>query len=94
MCQRFIKLLAIAAMTLCASTATAAVVRGAVVDPTGEPLIDASVRLLSLPDSALVKGVVTNDSGRFSISNVKSGKYVLKVAYIGYNTLHKAVKVS
>ncbi|MBP5315706.1 MAG: TonB-dependent receptor [Muribaculaceae bacterium] len=93
MCQRFIKLLALAVMTLCASTATAAVVRGTVVDPTGEPLIDASVRLLSLPDSALVKGVVTNDSGRFSISNVKSGKYALKVAYIGYNTLYKDVKV-
>ena len=93
MTKDIFKRLSIALALTFSMSAQAAVVRGAVVDSNGEPLIDASVRLLTLPDSTAVKGVVTNDSGRFSINNVKSGKYVLKVAYVGYNTLLKNVTV-
>ena len=51
----------------------------------GEELIQASVRLLSAKDSTLVKGAVTNASGRFSIENVKPGKYIVEASYVGYD---------
>lgn len=50
-----------------------------------EPLIEATVRLLSARDSSFVKGVTTNIDGKFTLSGVKKGKYVLQISYIGYS---------
>ncbi len=47
------------------------------------PIMQATVQLLSLPDSTMAVGDVTNNNGRFSLS-VRPGKYVLKVSYVGY----------
>ena len=44
----------------------------------------ATVRVLSLPDSAMVTGASTDANGSFKIQNVKKGKYALKVSFIGY----------
>lgn len=87
------KLLAAAMVALSAMPSFASVVRGTVVDETGEPLVDASVQLRTLPDSTIVKGVVTNDKGRFALTNVKAGKFVIKIAYVGYNTYYKDINV-
>ena len=46
-------------------------------------IMQATVQLLSLPDSTMAVGDVTNNNGRFSLS-VRPGKYVLKVSYVGY----------
>ena len=43
------------------------------------PIMQATVQLLSLPDSTMAVGNVTNPNGRFSLS-VRPGKYVLKVS--------------
>lgn len=51
---------------------------------TSEPVISATVRVLSLPDSTMVTGAATDIKGNFSIKNVKKGKYALKVTYIGF----------
>ncbi|MCM1521335.1 MAG: outer membrane beta-barrel protein [Muribaculaceae bacterium] len=51
---------------------------------TGDPLMEASIRLLAAKDSAFVKGVSTNINGRFKIEGVKAGKYILVASYIGY----------
>lgn len=51
---------------------------------TSEPVASATVRILSLPDSAMVAGAATNADGSFSIKDVKKGKYVTKVTFIGY----------
>lgn len=69
-----------------AVTASAAVVRGRVTDTEGEPLPGASLTLLSLPDSAMVTGASANDSGRFMLTKLKKGKYVVKADYIGYTS--------
>ena len=49
-----------------------------------EPLPIAAVQVLSLPDSAMAKGAVTDNDGKYSISGLKNGNYVIRVSYIGY----------
>jgi len=61
-------------------------VSGSVVEEgTNEPVISATVRVLSLPDSTMVSGAATNSLGAFTVKDVKKGKYAIKVTYIGYN---------
>ena len=59
-------------------------VSGRVVEDTGEPAVQATVQLLSLPDSTFTTGIASNEQGYFSLPRVKAGKYVLKVSYIGF----------
>ncbi|MCM1355074.1 MAG: outer membrane beta-barrel protein [Staphylococcus sp.] len=60
---------------------------------TGEAMIEASVRLLNAKDSAFVSGTTTNINGKFTLSNVKAGNYIVNVSYIGYADLNQPVKV-
>ena len=59
-------------------------VSGRVVEDTNEPAVQATIQLLSLPDSAYAAGVATTGNGRFTLPKVSAGKYVLKVSYIGF----------
>lgn len=60
-------------------------VTGAVAEKgTNEAVVSATVRVLSLPDSAMVDGAATTATGSFTIKDIKKGKYALKVTYIGY----------
>ncbi len=49
-----------------------------------EPVASATVRILSLPDSAMVTGAATASDGSFTVKDVKKGKYVTKITFIGY----------
>jgi len=53
---------------------------------TSEPLIQASVRLLASRDSNVVKTAVSDIDGRFSISGVKAGRYIVEASYVGYSS--------
>lgn len=53
---------------------------------TKEAAIQATVQLLSLPDSTYVTGAATLAGGKFTLPKVSAGKYVLKVSYIGFLT--------
>ena len=44
-----------------------------------EPAAQATVQLLSLPDSAYAAGIASNNQGWFTLPKVKAGKYLLKV---------------
>ena len=57
---------------------------GKVVDSSKEPMIQASVRLLTTKDSTFVGGTATDNNGRFKLSNIKSGKYIIQASYVGY----------
>ncbi len=52
-----------------------------------------NVTLLTPTDSAFVTGAITNEAGLFSIVGVRSGNYLLKVTYIGYQTQVQPVLV-
>ena len=56
-------------------------------DDTKARAAQATIQLLSLPDSAYVTGAASSEAGSFALPKVKAGKYVLKVSYIGYKTL-------
>jgi len=53
---------------------------------TKSPLPFVNVVVLVKPDSAFVSGTVSNEEGRFLISNIKPGDYVLQLSLIGYHT--------
>ena len=57
------------------------------------PVVQATVQLLSLPDSTMVVGDVTNLDGRFKLTT-RPGKYVLKVSFVGYLSYIKQVQLT
>jgi hypothetical protein len=67
------------------ATAAAYTVGGSVTDASGEPLVEATIRVLSAKDSSFVSGGTTNAHGIFLLKNVNSGKYIVQASYIGYN---------
>lgn len=65
-------------------------VSGTVIEKeTNEAIASATVQVLSLPDSSFVAGAATDMSGKFTMQNVKKGRYALKISFIGYQ--NKAV---
>ncbi len=75
--------------------AWAAAIRGRAVDAKDKSaLADATVRLLrATKDSTFVNGTTADANGNFSFSGIGSGKYIVAVSYIGYNTAKKNVTV-
>ncbi|TWF41260.1 outer membrane receptor protein involved in Fe transport [Chitinophaga polysaccharea] len=61
---------------------------------TGKPVEYASVVLLKQADSAMVTGAYTNPAGNFSLNNIAPGIYVLRITFMGYEKLEKAVRVT
>lgn len=53
---------------------------------TKEPIVQAIVQLLQLPDSAVVSNKATNARGIYVFDKVKKGNYALKVTYVGMTT--------
>ena len=53
----------------------------------------ANVVILSLPDSGLVKGVITYTDGQYTASNIKPGNYYVKATYVGYRENGRSVEV-
>jgi len=60
----------------------------------GLPLELCAVKLLQLPDSALVQGAQTNSSGSFMLTKVKPGNYVLVISMVGYVPSRLSVTVA
>ncbi len=59
-----------------------------------EPAAQATIQLLSLPDSAYAAGIASSNKGWFTLPKVKSGKYVLKISYIGFRTKQVPLQLS
>jgi hypothetical protein len=88
------RLLASLAVTLTLpAIAYAYKVSGTVVDETNDPMAQASIRLLTERDSAFVKGCAANVNGKFVISDVKSGKYIVESTYVGFAKQYTNVTV-
>lgn len=77
-----------------AQTANRIAVTGTVIDGDDkQPVGQATVQLLSLPDSSMVVGNVTNNNGRFSIA-ARQGNYLVKISFVGYHSLLKNVSLN
>jgi len=66
---------------------------GEILDEKGEGLGYATVALMYPADSTLAFFGVTNVGGHFEIRNTKPGDYLMQVAYLGYKTLYRTVKL-
>ena len=68
---------------------------GILLDKTSrEPILSGSVELLRAQDSVYVDGTISNLKGEFSLGNLKAGRYILKVTYIGYLPLIKNISLN
>ncbi len=52
-----------------------------------------NVSLKTSNDNKLIIGTITNEEGRFSLANIKSGNYILEFSFIGYKTKTQSVYV-
>ena len=69
-------------------------IAGTVLDEADKsPVVQATVQLLSLPDSTMAVGDVTNVDGYFKLS-ARPGKYVLKVSFVGYLSYMKSLQLT
>jgi iron complex outermembrane receptor protein len=60
-------------------------VKGIIIDSSsGSPLEYALVGMLSLDDTTIAIGTLSDEKGMFEIDKIKSGHYILKVSFIGY----------
>lgn len=66
------------------STATSGSIDGALTDADGNPLSGVVVRVLHLPDSAVVNGMVTDSAGIYHFDGLGPGHYLVKYAAIGF----------
>ncbi|ADV43246.1 TonB-dependent receptor [Bacteroides helcogenes] len=69
-------------------------VSGRIMEDTKEPAIQATVQLLSLPDSTQTAGVASSAQGYFTLPKVKAGRYALKISYIGFKTKFVPLQLS
>ena len=81
----------VAAHTLFAQTSGKFSIKGTVVDTAGQKMPFATTMLLLPKDSSLVTFGRTNDEGILEFKNVKKGKYLLKINYVGYLPYQKEI---
>jgi len=84
-----ILLLLITGMAM-AQTKTTAKVSGALIDEQGKPMDYASVSLLKVADSTIVKGTLSTDAGTYLLDNISAGTYIVKATAVGYSKVISA----
>lgn len=68
-------------------------VKGSVLDAASDEALQyVNVALLSPKDSSMVNGVITDESGNFTLNGVNAnGSFILKLSFIGYKDLYKNI---
>ncbi len=62
--------------------------KGKVIDEsTGQPIEYGTIAIMSMRDSSLAGGTITEPSGNFKIEQIQAGKYMVRIQYMGYKTL-------
>lgn len=70
-------------------------IRGRIVDGnTSQPLDFVNVALLKEANAAPATGVISDEKGHFELPRVPNGKYMLRISFVGYNTIELPLKVS
>ena len=70
-------------------------ITGRILDKNTSTLIEyANIVLLSVQDSSLITGTVSDPKGIFILDNISFNKYLLEVRFIGFNTLRFNIDIS
>lgn len=67
-------------------------VKGKITDESCKPLAYVTVTLSNL-DSILIKGVVTDSTGHYTLSDLKNGKYILTAKSMGFDTFSSPIEL-
>ena len=67
--------------------------KGTITTAAGRPMEGAAILLTRYPDSALVKSAISDSTGAYIFTQVKSGSYHLTISMVGYNPLESPVLV-
>ena len=86
--HKWVILIFLLACTFSAKAQTS--ISGHVVDSSGKPLAHANVLLLNQKDSSLFKGMLANDLGAYTFTNVAPGKYLISSTFTGETTVFTA----
>ncbi|MCE3283679.1 MAG: TonB-dependent receptor, partial [Chitinophagaceae bacterium] len=78
------KLLPLILFSVCSFALNAQSISGLIKDADEKPLANATVSLLRSKDSSVAKLAVTNKEGRYTMSGIKEGKYLLSVSHVGF----------
>lgn len=62
-------------------------------ESTGETIIGAGVRLLAATDSTFIKGATTGVDGTFKIDQIRKGKYILHVSFMGFEPAYRDILI-
>ena len=77
------------------SLPAASLIKGKIIDAdTKTPIQYVDVALFRQGSTNLISGVTTDSLGVFSFPSVEDGKYTLRITYIEYTTINKAITVS
>src|SRR5438132_1388609 len=66
-------------------------IKGNVKDAEGKSITNASVSLLNAKDSSVVKLAITDQNGQYQFKNIKDGRYMTDVSYVGYKANYSPV---
>ena len=87
--KKFLSILSV--FILLSFTSMAQNIKGIVKDADGKLVANASVSLLNAKDSSVVKLAVTNNTGEYLFQNIKDGKYLTNITYVGYANVYSPV---
>lgn len=95
MLEKMSKLYAIFLLLIFCSTGilSAGNIIGTVVDSDKQSLAGVSIRLLNVKDSTLVSGASTDYDGKFIITKVRKGGFILSYSMIGMGTVYKNIQL-
>lgn len=68
--------------------------KGTVLSNNKEPMINSNILLYNAKDSILVKGVITNLNGNFSLENIAIGQYFITASYTGYVDFTRQLEIT
>lgn len=69
-------------------------ISGNVVDDANQPILFANAIMYTSDQTQVVSGASTNENGQFSINNLTSGEYVLKISFLGFETETKNITLA
>lgn len=73
---------------------TSVTISGSVKETTRKTVIPfANIILKTQKDTAFVSGTASDEDGRFSLTNIKSGNYILEISSLGFETKKQALYV-
>ena len=86
-----ILLLIVAVISFLSASAQTGIVKGELIDATGAAQEFANVLLVNSADSALVKGLVTEEGGTYLFDEVEPGSYRIMASMVGYADAYSSI---